>query len=207
MGALMASSLRFNGIVSSKRSTAQAEPDGDHALLKQIVRREPDALARLYDRYSPCALSLAFRILRDRDLAEQVIQDAFWKVWQHAAEFEPTRGSFSTWLFTIVRNLSIDQLRRRKDEPSLDDDDHASTLEAQLGGVDVSETVSRQLRSEEIRAALRALPDAQRRVLEMAYFEGLTRREIAEKLGEPLGTIHTRARLGLEKLGQFLEIA
>ncbi len=207
MGALLASSLKLNGLTLNRRSAAKSQPDGDQALLKQIVRREPEALARLYDRYAPRALGLAFRILRDRDLAEQVIQDAFWKVWQHAAEFEPTRGSFSTWLFTIVRNLSIDQLRRRKDEPSLDDDDHASTLEAQLGSVDVSETVSRQLRSEEIRAALRALPDAQRRVLEMAYFEGLTRREIAEKLGEPLGTIHTRARLGLEKLGQFLEIA
>ncbi len=206
MGALMASSLRLNGF-AGRRAAARTEPDSDHALLKQIVRREPDALARLYDRYSPRALGLAFRILRDHDLAEQVIQDAFWKVWQHAAEYEPARGSFSTWLFTIVRNLSIDQLRRRRDEPSLDDEDHAPALEAQLGSVDVSETVNHQLRSEEIRAALRALPEAQRRVLEMAYLEGLTRREIAEQLGEPLGTIHTRARLGLEKLGQLLETA
>ncbi len=207
MSALMASSLRLNGLALNRRSVAKLQPNGDQALLKLIVQREPDALARLYDRYAPRALGLAFRILRDRDLAEQVIQDAFWKVWEHAAEFEPTRGSFSTWLFTIVRNLSIDQLRRRKDETSLDDEDRAPALEAQLTSVDVSETVSRQLSSEEIRAAMQALPEAQRRVLEMSYFQGLTRREIAEKLDEPLGTIHTRARLGLEKLGQMLQVA
>lgn len=198
--------LKLNGNLSvRKRTRISGAPESDMALLTRVVKGESQALEQLYNRYAPRALGLAFRILRDRDLAEQVIQDAFWKVWQRASVFEPTRGSFSTWLFTIVRNLSIDQLRRRRDETSLDDGQDAGTLEMAWSGPDVSEAVGRRLRSEEIRAALRALPDAQRRVLELAYFEGFTRREIAEKLDEPLGTVHTRARLGLEKLGQILQ--
>ena len=198
--------LRLNGTMSSRRrARVSGLPESDQALLARVVKRESQALELLYNRYAPRALGLAFRILRDRDLAEQVIQDAFWKVWMRASVFEPTRGSFSTWLFTIVRNLSIDQLRRRRDETSLDDGLEAGKVEAAWPGPDVSEAVGRRLRSEEIRTALRALPESQRRVLELAYFEGFTRREIAHKLDEPLGTVHTRARLGLEKLGQILQ--
>ncbi|MGB8647189.1 MAG: sigma-70 family RNA polymerase sigma factor [Anaerolineae bacterium] len=208
MSAPMTLAPRLTSIIPvRRRSTAKIDADSDQALLAQIVKQKPEALSKLYDRYASRALGLAFRILKDRDLAEQVIQDAFWKVWQNAAKFEPTRGSFSTWFFTIVRNLSIDQLRRRRDEPSLDDDQQAPAIEAQMSAPDVGEAVGRQLRSEEIRSALRGLPPAQQRVLEMAYFEGLTRREIADKLDEPLGTIHTRARLGLEKLGQLLDVS
>ncbi len=188
------------------RSATRTAPNGDQALLALVAKKEPEALAKLYESYASRALGLAFRILKDRDLAEQVIQDAFWKVWKHAGEYEPTRGSFGTWLFTIVRNLSIDQLRRRRDEISLDDDEQGPGIEAQTGVPDVGEAVGRRLRSEELRAALRALPPSQRQVIELAYFEGLTRREIAERLDEPLGTVHTRARLGLVKLSQLLPV-
>ncbi len=205
MSAPMTCTLRWSHGIPAHREVAVSRPDGDHELMARIAQREAHALTQLYERHAPRALGLALRIVRDRDLAEQVIQDAFWKVWLHAGEFESTRGSVGTWLFTIVRNLAIDQLRRRRDELSLDDDQQSEALQKQTSGHDVGETVGRRLRSEEIRRALETLPEAQRRVLELSYFEGLTRREIADRLGEPLGTIHTRARLGLGKLGQLLE--
>ncbi len=208
MSASMALRLPVPGTLSSRpRAAARTSHDGDQQLLAQVQQQNIRALETLYDRYAPRALGLAFKILKDRDLAEQVIQDAFWRVWRSAAQYEPSRGSFSTWLFTIVHNLAIDQLRRRRSELPLDDPQQAETLEAQLTGTDVTETVSQQLRAEEIRAALKTLPEAQRRVLELAYLEGFSRREIAQQLHEPLGTVHTRARLGLEKLRQILDRA
>ncbi len=205
MNASMALQLPLRGTLPTRqRSANRTSQDADQQLLAQVQQQNMRALEILYDRYAPRALGLAFKILKDRDLAEQVIQDAFWRVWRSAAQYESSRGSFSTWLFTIVHNLAIDQLRRRRAELPLDDPQQAETLEAQLTGNDVTETVSHQLRAEEIRAALNTLPESQRRVIELAYFEGFSRREIAQQLHEPLGTIHTRARLGLEKLRQIL---
>ncbi len=188
-----------------QRSASSAARAADHNLLKQVQQREVHALEVLYTRYASRALGLAFKILKDRDLAEQVIQDAFWRVWRSADQYQPARGSFSTWLFTIVHNLAIDQLRRRRNELTLDDPQQAEAIEAEVAAPDVSDLASRDLRAEEIRSALKALPEPQRRVIELAYFEGLSRREIAQQLGAPLGTIHTRARLGLEKLRQVLD--
>lgn len=191
---------------SRSRGAARLVHDADQQLLVQIQRHNVRALEILYDRYAARALGLAFKILKDRDSAEQVIQDAFWRVWRNAERYEPTRGSFSTWLYAIVHNLAIDQLRRRRNELPLDDPQQAETLEAQLPGADVTETVARHLGASEIRTALKTLPEAQRRVIELAYLEGFSRREIAQQLGEPLGTIHTRARLGLEKLRRLLRL-
>lgn len=176
----------------------------DSQLVHQVQQGRTGALEQLYDRYATRALGLAFKVLQDRAAAEEVAQDAFWRVWKHAGEYQPERSSFSTWLFAIVRNLAIDQLRRRKRHVEFDDEQGEYAAES-VPTVTAAEIVDRRLESQEIRAALGQLPEAQRRVIEMAYFEGYTHHEIAERMGTPIGTVHTRARLGLEKLRQLLQ--
>jgi RNA polymerase sigma-70 factor, ECF subfamily len=191
---------------SRPRSAISADREADYQLLVQVRKRQGHALEILYNRYASRALGLAFKILKDRDLAEQVLQDAFWRVWRCADQYEFSRGSFSTWLFTIVHNLAIDQLRRRRNELSLEDSPEAQAIALQGAVGNVPDLASQELRAEEIRSALKTLPEAQRRVLELAYLDGLSRREIAQQLDAPLGTIHTRARLGLEKLRQLFDL-
>jgi RNA polymerase sigma-70 factor, ECF subfamily len=206
MSASMALRLRLPQTSSARqRSATASRQEVDHQLLNQIRRRKVHALTILYDRYASRALGLAFRIVKDRDLAEQIVQDAFWRVWCNADRYQASRGSFGTWLFAIVHNLAIDQLRRRHNEVPLGDAVHGETFESEADASNVSELALRHLRSEEIRAALNSLPEPQRRVIELAYFEGLSRPEIAQQLSAPLGTVHTRARLGIQKLRQSLK--
>src|SRR6185312_13625778 len=144
------------------------------------------------------AFGLAYRILGDAATAEEVVQDAFMSVWHRAVSFDARRGNTRSWLLTIVHHRAIDQLRgrygRRRGEIDFD------TLEPVLAGPDLWGEVVGGLRAEAVRAALRTLPEEQRRAIEFAYFEGLTQQEIAERTGIPLGTVKSRMRLGLRKL-------
>ncbi len=196
--------LRLNSLKLSSRGEIALSEMADEQLLMMVRAQNVRALEMLYSRYAPRALGLALKIVKDRDLAEQVIQDAFWRVWRKAGQYEQKKGRFSTWLFTIVHNLSIDQIRRRRGDLSLDEPDQAETIELQVGGEDMDATVVRDIDSAEVRNALQALPEAQRQVIELVYFEGLSHRQAAKKLSAPLGTIHTRARLGLDKLRHLL---
>jgi RNA polymerase sigma-70 factor, ECF subfamily len=177
----------------------------DAELIARVVQRNRDALALLYDRYANLALGLAVKIVGERTIGEEVVQEAFWRVWQRAATFNKERGSFSSWLFGIVYHLAIDELRRRRGQPARvelrEGTEYPSTLR---DTTEVVDHVWSNVRSGQIRTAVTQLPDPQRTVIEMAYFEGLTRQEIAERLHEPLGTIHTRARLALLKLRDSL---
>ncbi len=172
----------------------------DEQLLVQVRAQNVQALEVLYNRYAPRALGLALKIVQDRDLAEQVVQDAFWRVWRKSAQYEQRKGRFGTWLFTIVHNLAIDEIRRRRGDVSLDEPEQAETVQALVSGTDMDETVARQVDGARVRAALGSLPESQRQVIELVYLEGLSHRQVAKKLSAPLGTVHTRARLGLEKL-------
>lgn len=189
------------------RSAERTETDmSDLELLGQVQKQSRRALEVLYDRYAAKAFGLAYKILRDRDLAQEIVVDAFWRVWQRAEQFQKGRGSFASWFYGIVRHLAIDELRRRDARPVPSEDEQ---LESALANDvthenDVTEIVARQLYADSVRHALNSLPHAQRQVLWLAYFEGLTRQEISQRLGQPLGTIHTRARLGLEKLRMLL---
>lgn len=178
----------------------------DDGLLKRVAGRDKRALEALYDKYASAALGLAMRMVGERAAAEELVQEAFWRVWKRAGTFDAGRGQFSAWLFGIVHNLAIDELRRRKAHPSpasidLEDD---GAVEIPDVDVDVAEAAFRQVDGEQVRSALRILPDSQRSVIELSYFDGLTHQEIADKLGEPIGTIHTRARLALQKLREEL---
>ena len=177
----------------------------DGAVLESIAKSDPDALVMLYDRYGRLAFGLAYRILGDAATAEEVVQDAFMNVWRKAESFDAERGNTRTWLLSIVRNRAIDQLRgrygRQRDEIDFD------KLEPVLSGQDLWTEVVRGLRAEAVRGAIIDLPDEQRSAIELAYFEGLTHREIAEKTGIPLGTIKSRLRLGLRKLHETLTVS
>jgi len=171
----------------------------DFALISRVARRDETALSALYDRYSRLVFSLALRMVGERTLAEEITADVFVSMWRAASSFAEERGRFVAWLMSITRHRAIDELRRLSVRPegSAVDLNEAMDL-AQSDGVDELVGVKRQ--RELVRTALAALPPPQREALELAYFGGLTQQEIAEQTGQPLGTIKTRTRLGMQKL-------
>jgi RNA polymerase sigma-70 factor (ECF subfamily) len=168
---------------------------------------DESALGELYDRYGSLVFSLALRMVGTTEAAEDVVQDAFYRVWRQAATYDASRGRFSTWLLNIARNLGIDELRRRAVRPHLV---VGPEIEEQMGVVaapsdtDPAEQAWLTERRAAVANALAQLPAPQREALELAYFTGLSQSEIAVRLGEPLGTIKTRIRLGMMKLHESL---
>ncbi|MDE3089505.1 MAG: sigma-70 family RNA polymerase sigma factor [Chloroflexota bacterium] len=162
-------------------------------------------MAVLYDRYARLVFSLALKILNDRGAAEETVQEVFVKVWKRCREFDARRGKFSSWLTGIAHNHAIDELRRRRVRPSAaEDDDDAmdSVLDVGPAPLDLALQSAERRR---IVDALNQIPADQRRPIEMAYFEGFTQQEISDKLNQPLGTIKTRMRLGMQKLKTLLD--
>jgi RNA polymerase sigma-70 factor (ECF subfamily) len=175
---------------------------GDDQLIAAVGRGEHPALLALYDRYGRIAYGLAYRILGDAGAAEEAVQDAFLRVWRRAATFDAARGGVRPWLLTIVHHCAIDGLRRRAGAPQV-----VAGLDAiaeRRAAPDAWSAVSGQLESERVRSAVATLPGEQRRAIELAYFDGLTHREIAERDGLPLGTVKGRLRLGLRRLHGLL---
>ena len=180
----------------------------DEVLAAQVGRGNGAALEALYDRYASTVLGISLKVIGDRAAAEDVLQETFWHVWRSAATYQSQRGSFTGWLFRIARNLAIDAYRRRNVRPqAIIDADSADALLDQTPDpdMDVVDQTQSVLKNRQVRKALASLPRVQRQVIELAYFYGMTRQEIAEATGEALGTIHTRARLGLQKLREELE--
>ena len=179
----------------------------DEQLLLAMSRGDVAALETLYDRYAPAVLGLAVKLLGDRAAAEEIVQETFWRVWRKADAFSSKQGTVSSWLFGIARNLAIDTWRRRqaRPQPVFDVEEEQRLDNEPDPEVDVAESAWGMIKRTQVQAALEALPLEQRRVLELAYFWGLTRQEIAETIGVPVGTVHTRARLGLQKLRNLLQ--
>lgn len=180
----------------------------DEVLAYQVSLGDPTALETLYDRHAPTVLAISLRVVGDQSTAEDILQESFWRVWRSAGSYQPERGPFTGWLFRIARNLAIDAYRRRSTRPQqmAETDDNDSILD-QLADpdMDVIEQAQSTFKNRQIHTALTSLPSEQRQVIEMAYFYGMTRQEIAKATGQALGTVHTRARLGLQKLRQELE--
>jgi len=188
-------------------------PDGpatvdspDDELVHRVRNGDTAALEMLYSRYARVVYSFAVRIVGDGPTAEEILQEAFVRTWRQAGTFRTVRGNFASWLLSITHNLAIDELRKRQRRPQ------------RVGGVDISETMyglvdettnveeaaeASALR-ERVGVAMATLPEAQRIAVELAYFHGLSQREIAAYLDEPLGTIKTRLRLGMSKLKDAL---
>jgi RNA polymerase sigma factor (sigma-70 family) len=172
----------------------------DEALVALAARQEEPALAELYDRYGRPAYGLALRILRDESLAEDAVQDACIAIWRTAQRFVPERGKASTWILTLVHRRAVDVVRREQRRRT-DTLEHAPEP-ATLTGVD--EEAWLRLQREVVQDALRQLPDQQREALELAYYGGFTQSELAERLGQPLGTIKSRMFMGLARLRELL---
>jgi RNA polymerase sigma-70 factor, ECF subfamily len=180
-----------------KRDEMQRLADED--LMTLVDRKDEAAFEVFYDRHGGPAFSLAHRIVGDRNLAEDVVQEAFLSIWRSKAGYDRTRGSVRSWSLGIVRNRAIDALRRAATPaPRLDLDDDAALESRQAPERTDSEVIRRET-ARKVRGVLRTLPSEQSQVIELAYFGGFSHSEIAEMLGEPLGTIKGRMRLGLEK--------
>lgn len=185
---------------SDPRSDLSAVTDAD--LIVLVTQGDQGALETLYGRYSRAVFSFSLRIVGDAQVAEEILQEVFVRAWQQGGSFQATRGSLITWLLSITHNLSIDEVRRRKRRPQKAESEEPESILAALPdeGLDVEEEVWLSSLRVSIQEALQQLPAAQREAIELAYFQGLTQREIADTLGEPLGTIKTRMRLGMLKL-------
>jgi RNA polymerase sigma-70 factor, ECF subfamily len=171
----------------------------DEALVALCARGDQAALAELYDRYGRVPYGLALRILRDEALAEDAVQEAFLAVWRSAARFVPERGKASTWILTLAHRRSVDLVRRserRRAEPLEEAEELVSGSTEEVAWL--------HLERDRIQAALRQLPDQQREALELAYYGGFTQSELAERLGQPLGTIKSRMFAGLARMRDLL---
>ena len=171
----------------------------DEALLALASRGDESALGELYDRYGRVAYGLALRILRDRSLAEDAVQEAFLAVWRSSGTFLAEHGKPSTWILTLVHRRAVDLVRReerRRGEP-LDD-------VAQPSGEATDEEAWLRAQRQVVQEALRKLPPDQREAIELAYYGGFTQSELAERLGQPLGTIKSRMFTGLKRLRELL---
>jgi RNA polymerase sigma factor (sigma-70 family) len=171
----------------------------DEALVALVARSDDEALAELYDRFGRAAYGLALRIVRDPDLAQDAVQDAFLAVWRSAGRFVAERAKASTWILTLVHRRAVDVVRR--EEPR-----RAEPLESarQPTGETTEEQAWLRLQRTRVQEALRKLPDQQREAIELAYFGGFTQSELAARLGEPLGTIKSRMFSALARLRELL---
>ncbi|HEX4518903.1 MAG TPA: sigma-70 family RNA polymerase sigma factor [Gaiellaceae bacterium] len=179
--------------------TRQLAHLSDEALVALAARSEQSALAELYDRYGRTAYGLALRVLRDQSLAEDAVQEAFLAIWRTASRFMPEKGRASTWILTLVHRRAVDTVRReqRRRADSLE-------LAAEPSVEGVEEDAWLRLQRERVQEALRHLPDTQREALELAYYGGFSQSELAERLGQPLGTIKSRMFTGLSRLREEL---
>jgi RNA polymerase sigma-70 factor (ECF subfamily) len=175
----------------------------DALLANRIRAGQAEALGELYDAYASTALATALRVVGDRQEAEDVVHDAFVTVWRKIDRFDADRGSLRAWLMTVVRNRAIDRVRGRRPSTDLDSADERSLL--RTGPNPTWEAVLLRASGTELHFAMAALPDEQRRAVELAYFEGYTYREVAEMTGVPPGTATGRLRLALAKLRDALD--
>ncbi len=195
--------------IVDKKQAARDESVANNELM-EAIRDYGDIVAfrDLYDKYSSAVLGLSFRIVRNRTLAEDIVQETFWRIWHNSAQFDGSKGRFTSWMFGIARNLSIDAIRRNKrvtlqpvfEEQTSDGDDNSVLTEDE----DVADMAWAEVRHKEIRSMIKLLPPEQFDVIVWIYFQGKTRREIAKEQDIPFGTVNTRARLALKKLQAML---
>jgi len=179
------------------RETPRAT-SSDGELLRLLAQQEAHALEVLYARYSAYVMGIALRLLGSREEAEEVVQDVFWQLWNANLRYDPARGRFSTWLFSVTRYRCLDRLRRRRardlQRASLAELDGARAPDDHEGEAFLLE------RSKEVRAELARLPREQRAAIELAFFQGLSHDQIATRTGDALGTVKSRIRRGLARL-------
>jgi RNA polymerase sigma-70 factor, ECF subfamily len=200
--------LHPDGAASSLQLSTEGAPESEDAvLLQRMAAGDEQALGALYDRWQAVVHGVVARMVRQPDDVEDVVEEVFWQAWRQASRFDPTRGAVHSWLLTIARSRALDRvrsLRRRREEPLEGDDGQVVTQQAAAGdpGLDAEASERRTI----VIAALADLPPEQREALELGYFGGLSQTEIAERTGQPLGTVKTRMRLAMQKLRSQLQI-
>ena len=194
----MPENLQNPGRKMARTDNSGAQYSSDSELLERISQRDETAMASLFDRYAKIVYSIALRVLHDPSEAEDVMQDVLIQVWRNASSFIAGRGSLGGWLAVVARNKAIDVLRRRHPSDPVDE----VTLPASL---DLASEAERNTLMEKLRSIIQELPPEQQKSLQLAFFEGLTHSEIAEKTGDPLGTVKTRIRLALISLRKALQ--
>ena len=172
----------------------------DEAVVALLARSDDTALAELYDRFGRVAYSVALRILRDEKLAEDAVQEGFLAAWRSADRFMPERGKASTWVLTLVHRRAVDLVRReeRRRTDALGEETEPTGMES------AEDDAWLRFERERVQSALRQLPDQQREALELAYYGGFSQSELAERLGQPVGTIKSRMFTGLARLRELL---
>jgi RNA polymerase sigma-70 factor (ECF subfamily) len=177
---------------------AVGNTEGDADLVLRLQRRDPRALAELYDRYGRLTYALILRVVRDVGAAEDLVQETFLRVWTRAQAFDARKGSVGPWLLAVARNRAIDYLRsaggRERNSVEFEETDHPSLF------IDMEQGILMSDRARRVKAAVEKLSASQRQVIELAYFEGLTQTEMAERIGQPLGTVKTWVRAALKNL-------
>jgi len=182
----------------ARKENSGAQSPSDAELLKRISRRDESAMGLLFDRYARIVYSIALRVLHDSAEAEDVMQEVLMQIWRGAPSFIVGRGSLGGWLAVVARNRAIDVLRRRHPSDSIDE-------VALPASIDLAAEAERNTLMEKLRVVMQELPQEQQKSLQLAFFEGLTHSEIAEKTGDPLGTVKTRIRLALISIRKALQ--
>ena len=178
--------------------------EGDPELVARLQRRDPHALAELYDRYGRLVFSLILRVVRDAGVAEDLVQETFLRVWNRVQGFDAERGAIAPWLLAVARNRAIDYLRsaggRERNALEFAETDHPALY------VDMEQDILTSDHARVVRAAMQKLSPQQRQVIELAYFEGLSQTEMAERMNQPLGTVKTWVRTALKNLRDDLGV-
>jgi RNA polymerase sigma-70 factor (ECF subfamily) len=181
------------------------EVEIDAALLEKVGRGDRASFGQLYDRMSGLLFSMAYRVLNDREAAEDVLQDVFIQIWDKASTYDVSRGKPLTWAVTLTRNKAIDRLRAARRRYQLREElEREAVLDWKAAGKSSSDELVDSEKSRMVRQAVARLPLDQRRAIDLAFFGGMTQSEIADELGEPLGTIKARIRRGMMKLREIL---
>lgn len=204
MNRLVPEQVGVDHVSRKNTSPTTAIPDdvSDADLMKALAAGNPAAMEMLYERYSKPVYSFAYRMISDRDHAEDLMQEAFLRAWRRSNRFSDSRGTLISWLLSITHNIAIDEIRKRQRRPQKAESKEPELLMDTLRDTDapVDAQAVAATNGQVIRKVLNEIPENQRVVLELGYFGGLTQREISEKLDVPLGTIKTRMRLALRKL-------
>jgi RNA polymerase sigma-70 factor (ECF subfamily) len=190
--------------VFTPSESSQVSPDA--ALVQRLLKRDVSAFEELYERHARMVYGLVLRIVQQASTAEEVVQDIFLQLWRNASQYDNSRGPFLPWLLTLARNRALDQLRL-KSERQRRREEQTEELPPIVTAPDFERSLDEKRRAARVRELIASLQPQQKRVIELAYFEGLSHSEIAAKLQEPLGTVKSWIRNGLLKLKEGLQAA